>query len=110
MAGITLKTIFYYYYQHNYNSQPGSCINHFSSVNAVYEYIDQQISDCYNQREDFEGSATGTQGQILEIVNMNIIDVSNEEICIKIYDWNLSEVEVRLEARDQLELITELFE
>ena len=41
---------------------------------------------------------------------MNIIDVSNEEICIKIYDWNLSEVEVRLEARDQLELITELFE
>ena len=110
MAGITLKTIFYYYYQPYYNSQPGSCINHFSSVNAVYEYIDQQISDCYNQREDFEGCHTGTQGQVLEIVNMNIEDVSDEGICIKIYDWNMSEVEVRVEARDHLELITDLFE
>ena len=110
MAAVTLKTIFYYYYQPYYNSQPGSCTNHFSSVNDVYEYIDQQISDFYNQREDFEGSHTGNQGQILETVNMNIINVSNEEICIKIYDWNLSEVEVRLESRDQLELITELFD
>ena len=33
-----------------------------------------------------------------------------KKVCIKIYDWNLSQVEVRLESRDQLELITELFD
>ena len=110
MAGINLKTIFYYYYQPDFNSPAGSCVNNFSSVSALYEYIDQQISDCYSQWEDFEGSHTGTNGQVLEIVNMNIEDVADEGICIKIYDWNMSEVEVRVEARDHLELITDLFE
>ena len=110
MAAVSLKTTFYYYYQPYYNSQPGSYTNDFSSVDDLYQYIDQQISDCYNERDDFEGCHTGNQGQTLEIVNMNIINVFNEEVCVKIYDWNLSQVEVRLESRDQLELITELFD
>ena len=110
MAGINLKTIFYYYYQPDFNSPAGSCVNNFSSLSALYEYIDQQISDCYSQRHDFEGCHTGTNGEVLELVNMNIEDVADEGICIKIYDMNMSEVEVRVEAREHLELITDLFE
>ena len=110
MAGINLKTIFYYYYQPDFNSPAGSCVNNFSSVSSLYEYIDQQISDCYYQRHDFEGCHTGTNGEVLELVNMNIEDVADEGICIKIYDMNMSEVEVRVEAREHLELITDLFE
>ena len=41
---------------------------------------------------------------------MNIEDVADEGICIQTYDWNMSEVEVRVEARDHLEVITDLFE
>ena len=106
---VSLKTSFYYYYQPYFNSQPGSCTNEFSSLEDLYEYIDTQIDDCYNEQEDFEGCHTGTQGQTLELVNMSIMNVFDEQVVVKIYDWNLSQIEVRLESRDQLEIITEIF-
>ena len=106
---VSLKSSFYYYYEPYFNSQPGSCTNEFSSLEDLFQYIDQQISDCYNEQDDFEGCHTGTQGQTLEIVNMSIMNVFDEQVVVKIYDWNLSQIEVRLESRDQLEIITEIF-
>ena len=38
MAGIDLKTTFYYYYTPDFNSPSGSCVNTFSSVRSLYEY------------------------------------------------------------------------
>ena len=110
MAGINLKTIFYYYYTPDFNSPAGSCVNTFSSVRSLYEYIDQQISDCYSQRHDFEGCHTGTNGEVLELVNMDIEDVADDGLCIKIYDMNMSQAEVRVDAREHFEVITDLFE
>ena len=110
MAGVNLTTVFYYYYQPDFNSPTGECVNTFSSVRSLYEYIDQQISDCYSQRDDFEDCHTGTNGEVLELVNMNIEVVDDEGICIKIYDMNMSQAEVRVDAREHLEVITDLFE
>ena len=106
---VSLKTTYYYYYQPHFNSPSASCTNEFSSLAELYEYIDTQIADCYNEKEDFDGCHTGTHGQTLELVNMCIQNVYDEEVAVKIYDWNLSQIEVRLESRDQLEIITEIF-
>ena len=110
MAGIDLKTTYYYYYTPDFNSPSGSCVNTFSCVRSLYEYIDQQISDCYSQRHDFQGCHTGTNGEVLELVNMDIEDVADDGLCIKIYDMNMSQAEVRVDARKHLEVITDLFE
>ena len=110
MAGIDLKTTYYYYYTPDFNSPSGSCVNTFSSVRSLYVYIDQQISDCYSQRHDFEGCHTGTNGEVLELVNMDIEDIADDGLCIKIYDMNMSPAEVMVDAREHLEVITELFD
>ena len=110
MAGIDLKTTYYYYYTPEFNSPSGSCVNNFSSVRSLYEYIDEQISDCYSQRHDFEGCHTGLNGEILELVNMDFEDIADDGLCIKIYDMNMSPAEVMLDAREHLEEFTELFE
>ena len=104
-----LKTTYYYYYQPHYNSSPASCTNEFTSLGDLIEYIDTQIVDCYAEENDFEECHTGTDGQVLELVNMCIKNVYNEEIVVKIYDMNMSRVEVTLESREQLEDIAEIF-
>ena len=106
---VSLKTTFYYYYQPYLNSPPASCTSEFSSLAELYEYIDTQIDDCYNEKDDFDGCHTGTHGQTLELVNMSIQNVYDEVVVVKIYDWNLSQIELRLESRAQLEIITEIF-
>ena len=110
MAGIDLKTTYYYYYTPEFNSPSGSCVNNFSSVRSLYEYIDEQISDCYSQRHDFEECHTGLNGEVLELVNMDIEDLADAGLCIKIYDMNMSPAEVMVDAREHLEVITELFD
>ena len=110
MAGIDLTTTYYYYYIPEFNSPSGTCVNNFSSVRDLYEYIDQQIKDCYSQRNDFEACHTGLNGEILELVNMDIEDIADDGLCIKIYDMNMSPAEVMVDAREHLEVITELFE
>ena len=110
MAGIDLKTTYYYYYTPECNSPSASCVNNFSSVRSLYEYIDEQISDCYSQRHDFEECHTGLNGEVLELVNMDIEDIADAGLCIKIYDMNMSPAEVMVDAREHLEVITELFD
>ena len=110
MAGIDLKTTYYYYYTPEFNRPSGSCVNNFSSVRDLYEYIDEQISDCYSQRHDFEGCHTGLNGEVLELVNMDIEDIADDGLCIKIYDMNMSPAEVMVDAREHLEVITDLFD
>ena len=41
---------------------------------------------------------------------MDIEDVADDGLCIKIYDMNMSQAEVRVDAREHLEVITDLFE
>ena len=110
MAGIDLKTTYYYYYTPECNSPSASCVNNFSSVRSLYEYIDEQISDCYSQRHDFEECHTGLNGEVLELVNMDIEDLADAGLCIKIYDMNMSPAEVMVDACEHLEVITELFD
>ena len=94
-----LETTYFYYYLPEYNSSPASCINEFKDLADLVDYIDIQIVDCH----------TGTDGQMLELVNMCIKNVYNEEIVVKIYDQNMSWVEVTFEIREQLEEIAEIF-
>ena len=47
---VSLKTTYYYYYQPHFNSPSASCTNEFSSLAELYEYIDTQIADCYNEK------------------------------------------------------------
>ena len=41
---------------------------------------------------------------------MDFEDISDDGLCIKIYDMNMSPAEVMLDAREHLEEFTELFE
>ena len=100
---------YFYYYVPDYSSSPASCINEFKDLADLVDYIDIQIVDCYEEVNDFEECHTGTDGQVLELVNMCIKNVYDEEIVVKIYDQNMSRVEVTFEIREQLEDIAEIF-
>ena len=77
---------YFYYYQPDYYNPPGSCINDFKDLADLIDYIDTQTEDCYEERNDFEECHTGTDGQVLDVVNMTIKKVYDEEIVLKIYD------------------------
>ena len=110
MSGVDLTTSYYYYYVPEFNCPSGICSNHFSSLGDLFDYIDTQIKDCYGQRNDFEACHTGVNGEILELVNMDFEDIGDDGLCIKIYDMNMSQAEVMLDARENLEEFTALFE
>ena len=46
--------------------------------------------DCYEERNDFVQCHTGTDGEVLDVVNMTVKNVYDEEIVLKIYDQNMS--------------------
>ena len=111
MASTTLIECKYnYYYQPDYYNPPGSCINEFKDLGDLIDYIDTQTEDCYAERNDFEESHTGTDGQVLDMVNMSVRNVYEEEVNLKIYDQHMTRVEIKYEIRQQLEEITAIFE
>ena len=110
MSGVTLTTSYFYYYVPEFNCPSGICSNHFSSLADLFNYIDTQIQDCYDQRNDFEACHTGMNGEILELVNMDFEDIGEDGLCIKIYNMNMSQAEVMLDVRENLEEFTALFE
>ena len=101
---------YFYYYVPDYNSSPASCINEFKDLADLIDYIDTQTVDCYEERNDFVQCHTGTDGEVLDVVNMTVKNVYDEEIVLKIYDQNMSRVEITFEIRQQLEEIAEIFQ
>ena len=81
-----IETEFNYFYEPDIYNPPGSCINEFKDVGELIDYIDVQTQDCYAERNDFEDSHTGKDGQLLDMVNMSIRNVYNEEVNLKIFD------------------------
>ena len=101
---------YFYYYVPDYSSSPASCINEFKDLADLIDYIDTQTVDCYEERNDFVQCHTGTDGEVLDVVNMTVKNVYDEEIVLKIYDQNMSRVEITFEIRQQLEEIAEIFQ
>ena len=84
MASTTpIECEYNYYYQPDYYNPPGSCINEFKDLGDLIDYIDTQTEDCYAERNDFEESHTGTDGQVLDIVNMSARNVSRKKLTSK---------------------------
>ena len=104
-----LETTYFYYYLPEYNSSPASRSNEFKDLADLVDYIDIQIVDCYEEVNDFEECHMGKDGQVLELVKMCIKNVYDEGIVVKIYDQNMSRVEVTFEIREQLEEIAKIF-
>ena len=89
---------------------PGSCVNDFKDIPDLIEYIEEQIQDVYLERNEFQDTHIGKDGQILDIATMTIRNSHNEEMDVKLFDRHLSRTQIRYELREHLECIKEIFE
>ena len=105
-----IETEYNLFYEPDVYNPPGSCVNDFKDIPDLIEYIEEQIQDVYLERNEFQDTHIGKDGQILDIATMTIRNSHNEEMDVKLFDRHLSRTQIRYELRQHLERIKEIFE
>ena len=105
-----IETEYNLFYEPDIYNPPGSYVNDFKDIPDLIEYIEEQIQDVYLERNEFQDTHFGKDGQILDIATMTIRNAHNEEMDVKLFDRHLSRTQIRYELRQQLERIKEIFD
>ena len=107
---ISIEFDFNWYYDPDEFIPPGNCVNRFENIAELVQYIDDEIGDAYHQRNEYENSYVGPQGQILDRVIMTMSNFHGESLNLTLYDRHCSENEIYFEVRHQLQRIKQVFD